>query len=125
MEDNIIQFPGSTKSIIENKNDEMNMHMFTVKSNHINETLELIVPMIFNNIEMAGFNVIGKDYDDLNIKNGALVVESIRSILCDYHDIYHPFQDIANSVFTKTGETYGISEGLNITFKTANQDGVK
>lgn len=71
-----------------------------VKYNHVAETMSIIIPMLFNNIELAGFNIIpDEDEIDENIKDGSLLVESIRSLLCKYHGIKHPFQELAETVF--------------------------
>ena len=61
--------------------------------------------MLFNNIEIAGFNVIGEDEEtDMNMKDGALIVESIRSLLCKYYDIEHPFHAFANACFEQVDD---------------------
>jgi hypothetical protein len=71
-----------------------------VKMNHINEALETIIPMLFNNITIAGFDIVpDEEDDDSNLKDNALVVESIRSILCKYYDMKHPLQDVAEEFF--------------------------
>jgi hypothetical protein len=71
-----------------------------VKMNHINEALETIIPMLFNNITIAGFDIVpDEEDDDSNLKDNALVVESIRSILCKYYDMKHPLQEVAEEFF--------------------------
>jgi hypothetical protein len=106
---NVIQFPFSgqqkTKTIsVEETEKGVNM----VKYNHINSTLSTVVPMLFNNIELAGFHVVPEygDSDDKHLKDGSLIVESIRSILCKYYDLKHPFQILANNVFITIGDDH-------------------
>jgi hypothetical protein len=49
--------------------------------------------MIFNQLEVAGFIF---DEDELGVKDGAFIIESIRSLLCKHYGIYHPFQRIVD-----------------------------
>jgi hypothetical protein len=89
-----------------------------VKINHITEALTTILPMLFTNIELAGFSIsLEEDEEDDNIKDSALIVESIRSLLCKIHFLEHPFQRLADDVFKKTEnlDELSMSEKLNIT----------
>lgn len=65
-----------------------------VKHTHICDTLLTVMPLLFNNIELAGFNI---DSESI-VKDVSLIVESIKSVLCKQYDIYHPIQDIANAL---------------------------
>jgi hypothetical protein len=99
--DNVIMFPnkGNPPPVISKEKAVIDVTM--VKMNHINDALETIIPMLFNNISIAGFDILPEEEDDdLNIKDNALVVESIRSILCKYYEINHPLQEVAEEFFT-------------------------
>jgi hypothetical protein len=99
--DNVIMFPnkGNHPPVISKEKAAIDVTM--VKMNHINDALETIIPMLFNNISIAGFDILPEEEDDdLNIKDNALVVESIRSILCKYYEINHPLQEVAEEFFT-------------------------
>jgi len=114
---NVIEFPIKNINII--KHEDVDINMLTVKLNHINETLALVLPLVFNNLELAGFNLEpeNEDNNDINIKDGTLIVESLRSLLCKYYGLYHPFQDIADNVFLDDDDLT-ITDFINIKFKT-------
>jgi hypothetical protein len=123
LSDNVIKFPDRGRAMPMTQEDvTSNVNM--VKYTHINETLGAVIPILFSNIEMAGFDLSVGDEDefDHNIKDGSLIVESVRSILCKYYDMYHPFQDIAEEVFKKEDENvYSIVDSLVIEFKKTNE----
>ena len=89
-----------------------------VKFNHINETLATVIPMLFTNLELAGFNFSVDEEEDIDysVKDGSFIVESVRSMLCKYHNIKHPFQDIAEAVFIKneTDGSFAVTNKLNL-----------
>lgn len=103
---NVIQFPSRARSPQAPISDlEIATNVSMIKFNHINETLNTIIPMLFNNIEIAGFNVIPEDEEsDENMKDGALLVEAVRSLLCKYYEIDHPFQKLADNIFENIGD---------------------
>lgn len=104
--DNVIIFPnrGNPPPPAISK-EKIALDITMVKLNHINEALETIVPMLFNNITIAGFDIIPEEEDDDdNLKDNALVVESIRSILCKYYEMKHPLQEIADKFFISKDE---------------------
>lgn len=98
--DNVIMFPskGNPPPTLNMEQNKIDINM--VKIHHVNEALNTIVPMLFNNITIAGFDIVpDEDDEDENFKDSALVVESIRSILYKYYDIKHPLQDVAEEFF--------------------------
>lgn len=103
---NVIQFPKKSKlSPPEISPTEVISNVNMIKYHHIEETLNTIVPMLFTNIELAGFSIaVDDDEEDQNIKNGALIVESIRALMCKLHNVPHPFINLADSIFIDTGE---------------------
>ena len=55
-----------------------------------------------------------------HIKDGAFVIESLRSMMCKHYGIYHPFQKISENVFSPDEDDSGglkIVDSLNITMK--------
>lgn len=123
--DNIIQFPrknGEEDRFLPTSEEEISSKVELLKYHHIHETLATVIPMLFANLEVAGFDC--SDDTDENIKDGAFVVEAIRSILCKYHGIDHPFQEIAQNVFLPDIDHEGmlkVVEELNIKFKDAEK----
>lgn len=106
--DNVIQFPNRSKQPVPKDAAEIALNINMIKHNHINETLATIIPLLFTNIELAGFDLgMGSDDEDdqdENIKEGALIVESIRSLLCKLHGMEHPFLDLCDVMFQDDGE---------------------
>lgn len=117
---NIIYFP-KEKLINESFVDEeyLSSNVLEVKINHINELLSVIVPILFNNIENGCFPNFDVN-EDSDIKDVNLVVESIRSLICKYYNISHPFQELSENLFEKELETgeYVLSKKLDFEFNT-------
>lgn len=118
MENNVIEFPKKNPRIktLESINDNIDI----MKQYHIQKTISILVPMIINQLELAGF-VSDIDSEE-DIKNGAFIVESLRSFMCKYYDIYHPFQQISNNVFHPDDKEIGafkIVDKLNLELKNS------
>jgi hypothetical protein len=115
---NVIQFPSkNVRSNFPKDSEEIASNIKLVKFNHVNETLQTIIPLLFTNMELAGFQIAIEDgEEDINIKDGALIVEAIRSLLCKIHGMEHPFQNLAENIFIKTQgvDELSMSEKLNI-----------
>ena len=69
---------------------------------HIQESLETLVPLLFNQIHMLGFEP--PDDESFYIKEGSLVVESIRSFMSKIYGIQHPLQMIADHLIEDHGD---------------------
>lgn len=96
--DNVIAFPSRGNPPPSKERNKFDIEM--VKIHHVNEALSTIIPMLFNNITIAGFDIVpDEDDDDDHLKDTALVVESIRSILYKHYDIKHPLQEVAEEFF--------------------------
>lgn len=121
MENNVIKFPKTNLNntaipLITIENVDHNVEM--MRQYHIQETIITLAPIIFNQLEIAGFQL--PDDSSKDIKDGAFVIEAIRSIMCKHYNIYHPFQQLADSVFVRdpTDENaYTIAENINIELK--------
>jgi hypothetical protein len=116
---NIIQFPkqkqnnGKDKTLEEIKQNMEMMHHY-----HIQETIANLAPIIFNHLDVAGFPI--SDEEETDLKDGAFVIESLRAIMCKYYGIYHPFQQISESVFSPDEKEVGalrIVDKLNLELK--------
>jgi hypothetical protein len=130
--DNVISFPVRGK-FVDNppeppiSNKDVADGISQVKFNHINETLATVIPMLFTNLELAGFDfsVDEEEDQDYNVKDGSFIVESVRSMLCKFHDIRHPFQDIAEAVFIKDDEdgSFAVTKNLNLVLEDYDEKG--
>lgn len=110
--------PNAPKSI-----EEVNANMEMIQQHHIHETLTTVAPKIFEILQVAGFDLTDDDEMDNDIKNGAFFVESLRSLLCKYYNINHPFQVIAENVFVSDGEGgYTIANEIAVELKKGNSE---
>ena len=121
---NVIEFPNKNKLLSGEPKDmiEVTLNVNQIRFNHINETLQAVIPMIFSNIELAGFDFIpDEDDEDPNIKDGALLVECLRSILCKHYNIEHPLQRIAEELFIRQDDdSFILADTLVIDFEKGN-----
>lgn len=116
---NVISFPkpyiGPTPIL---NGEEITRKMDMMKLYHIQETIANIAPMIFNQLDLAGFDI--SDEETMDIKDGAFLVEALRSIMCKYYGMYHPFQQISQNVFFPDQEEIGalkIADSINLNLK--------
>ena len=119
---NVIQFPKANSRMLNEvvAIEEISRNVEMMKLYHIQETIANLAPMIFNQLEVAGFSISDEEITD--IKDGAFIVEALRSLMSKYYDIYHPFQQIAENVFTPDAEEIGalrIADSLNIELKNS------
>jgi hypothetical protein len=121
--DNIIQFPNKREDLHANPAnlEDVEDKVLNLKHYHISETLSAIIPNLFALMNSSGFLLEDLEDEDAFIKDGAFLVESVRSIMCKHYGIPHPFQKIAQKVFiaTKDGDEtkFEVVDKLNIKFK--------
>ena len=120
---NIIVFPKGNINIQNQQatQEEILQNIEAMKHYHVQETLSVLSHILFNHLEIAGFY----SENDEDIKDGAFLLESIRSYMCKYYDIYHPFQQIAENVFSADKEnitTLKIVDSLNIDLKNQEKN---
>jgi len=105
---NVILFPKKSSKELKYSIEEIDRNLEMVKHYHIQETIASIAPMIFNQLDIAGFTMVSDEEaeDDpfLDIIDGAFVIESLRSLMCKYYGLYHPFQRITENVFIPDDE---------------------
>lgn len=96
---NIVAFPkkNSSRETPQQKLEDIQHNVEMMRHYHIQETISHITPIIFNHLDIAGFGLSEEEDDD--IKDGALIVEALRSYMLKYYDMYHPFQIISENVF--------------------------
>lgn len=114
---NVIKFPKNNIHVLDplKESEEISKKISIMRHYHIQETIGSIAPLLFNHLEVSGFEV--SDEDPESLKEGAFVIEALRSIMCKYYGIYHPFQQIAQNVFIPDKEEEGalrIVDSLNI-----------
>ena len=76
---------------------------------------------IFNQLDIAGFGLDDEDEEDNDVKDGAFIIEALRSYMCKYYGIYHPFQKIAENIFEPKEDdeegSYRIVDELSLNLK--------
>lgn len=76
--------------------EEVEETVDVVRQVHIQQTLEQVIPMLFDNLALAGFQPV----DEMEfLKDGALVVEATRAFLNKVYGMSHPLQIIAENLF--------------------------
>ena len=121
MANNVFSFPNIKQNDVLTKKDvltkeDVDDNIRVIHEYHIEETLQAILPRFFENIGIAGF---ADDSDD-NIRLCAMIVESIRALMYNHHNIYHPIQDISKQLFIPLSETeksFTMSDSVNAIFK--------
>ena len=99
--DNVIPFPRKTKTTLgvitpPQSMEEVVETVDVVRQAHIQQTLEQVIPMLFDNFALAGF----QPTDEMAfLKDGALIVEAARSFLNKIYGANHPLQLIADNLF--------------------------
>lgn len=120
---NIVSFPKKHVAGKDIKNlEEIQYNLEMMHHYHIQETILNLAPIIFNTLDVAGFGL--DEEGEKDIKDGAFVIEALRSLMCKYYGIYHPFQDIAENIFYPEGEeeegVYKIAKKINLKFKDSD-----
>lgn len=119
-QNNVIAFPKANLKIEKELKtvEDIQRNVDMMKHYHIQETILNLAPIIFNNLDIAGFGLSDEETDD--VKDGALIIEALRSYMCKYYGEYHPFQIIAENVFIPKDDEEGafkIVEELAIDLK--------
>jgi len=124
---NVVSFPKPYSGPKETVNaEDITRNLDMMKQFHIQETIVNIAPMIFNQLDIAGFSL--PDEEDRNsesLKEGAFIIESLRSLMCKYYGIYHPFQKLADEVFypdPDDPEGLKVVDSINIQLKETTED---
>lgn len=100
MSDNVIIFPkekvgGRTSPTEQDIKDNIDIFKYT----HIQETVSLVAPILFQHISLAGFDIFEDEESDESLKESAFLVEAIRAMLCKYYGLDHPFQKLSQNIF--------------------------
>ena len=116
---NVITFPRAKIKNDETPSlEEIKENVETLKHFHIQEVIANIAPMLFNQLDISGFTDL--EEQDMDMRDGALIIEAIRSLMCKHYGMYHQFQRISESIF-KIDEndptTLKIVDDLKINFK--------
>ena len=122
--DNVIPFPRKNHSLgampAPQSIDEVEETVDVVRQVHIQQTLAQVIPMLFDNLALAGFQPINEmDF----LKDGALIVEAARSFLNKIYGMQHPLQLIAENLFEQvdTDGNLEVSDKVKIVITPAQE----
>lgn len=97
MTDNVVPFPGVKRNTPPQNLEEVQSNLDVIRQIHIEETMNLMVSVIFDNLSLAGFNYDPDDEE--TIKDVALFLESLRSLLAKNNSVEHSFHKLADELF--------------------------
>ncbi len=121
---NVVTFPKGKQDTKGITLEDIQHNMDMMRHYHIQETIQNLVPMIFNQLDIAGFGLIEDDVDH-DIKDGALIVEALRSLMLKHYDMHHPFQQVAEAIFIphpKEEGAYKIVNKLDLELKNVEDE---
>lgn len=116
---NVVNFPKSKYANKDITLQDIEHNMDMMRHYHIQETIQNLVPMIFNQLDIAGFGLIEDDVDH-DIKDGAFIVEALRSLMLKHYGMHHPFQQVAEAIFISHPDeenAFKIVDKLNMELK--------
>lgn len=120
---NVIVFPKENKNFKTSISiEEIHHNVEMMNQYHIQETIANIAPMLFNQLEVAGFYLgDDEDEDDIeHIREMAFIIESLRSFMFKHYGLYHPFHKLTEEIFEKELTDEGalkIVDKVTINFK--------
>jgi hypothetical protein len=115
--DNVIPFPSERIKVLPKTMEEVAEHLDFFRMTHVQDSLEAVIPTLFNQLSVLGFNGFDEN-DPIPERLGAMIVESIRAYLCYHHEIPHCFQDMATGMFACDSDGELILDGsLKVIFQ--------
>ena len=124
-QNNVIAFPKEYKGPADLEKITENLEM--MRHYHIQETISNIAPMIFTQLDIAGFSFDDESRAESEeaLKEGAFIIEAIRAVLCRHYGMYHPFQDLSDQVFViddLTIPSLKVVDSLDIKFRKTEEN---
>ena len=105
---NVVVFPKENKNIKKIISiEEINKNVEQMSLFHIQESIASLVPIIFTQMDIAGFSPTDEQIEE-DLKDGAFLVEALRSMMCKHYGIYHPFQRLADGIFQDHPDEDGV-----------------
>lgn len=96
MSENVIEFPNRNPDLsgLPITMEDAEARITGVRQYYIDELATVVIENVANQLMTGGFDVLG----DSCHKEFALVIESVRALMCATTGLYHPFQDLAAQV---------------------------
>lgn len=121
---NVVSFPKGKQASNDITLEDIQHNMDMMRHYHVQETIQNLVPMIFHQLDVAGFGLIEDDVDH-DIKDGAFIVEALRSLMLKHYDMHHPFQQVAEAIFTEhptEANAFKIVNKIELTLKPVEEN---
>ena len=121
---NVVMFPRKNNKDPKNVTfEDIQNNLTMAKHYHIQETIANLAPIIFNQLEISGFGL--SENENESIKEGAFLIESLRSIMCKHYNMFHPFQQLSEHIFIPDLEEEGalrIVDNINLNLKNESKN---
>ena len=106
---NIVTFPKNRKIASEtNTIEDIQNNIDIMRQYHIQETILNVAPILFKQLDIAGFGLM--EDEDEDVRDGAFIIEALKSLMYKHYDMYHPFQKIAENIFKEEPDEDGVFE---------------
>lgn len=92
---NIIQFPKENNRIT--SVEDVYSKIAEVQMAHVEEGLDLLIPMIISQFTLLGFNF---DFDKIE-KDIALIAEVVKALLMKHYELDHPLHQMIDKLITE------------------------
>ncbi len=100
-DENIIVFPRGYRSRPPGTIEEIRHAVDEIALFHVDEALGPLMGMIFEVLQRSGFEF--DDQQEETEKDAAMLLTSLRSLMCKIRGITHPFQRISDETFESMG----------------------
>jgi len=95
---NVVGFPKANMRMVPpNNNVTASMALADFQDAYINESLSMVIPILFEHLMLLGFSS-DENGDD---HRGNFVVEALRSFMLQKYETVHPFQKLADNLFVQ------------------------
>lgn len=91
---NVVEFPKSRSVNAEQPIEKIKENVDAVKRAHVDETVNLMGHIIFENLSATGFEFF-ENGSKRYVKDISFLMEAMRSLLNKYHKLEHPIQIIS------------------------------
>lgn len=112
---NVIMFPGVSKNRPPQTIEEVIENVNAIREIHIDELADMLTVIFLENMEAAGYDIIGDENNTSFDKEIAFIVQAIRSLLMKHDGREHPFQDLAKHYFVEESEGMLVFQNTKIT----------
>lgn len=113
---NIFTFPKNKERYFPPKNNEEAGELIqNFQENYINDSLDMVIPILFQNLYYLGFSSDEKEDE----RQCTLIVEALRAYMLYKYQVMHPFHKIADTIFEESKETgyLEMKKDMSIIFK--------